>query len=188
MKFTSTRSNIEADSLYTVLRGLAPDGGLYVPTKVARLAPEAIASIQNLADAERRGAERIFPVAGNESDAGGLGHFHDCGRAGDSVRSDNRPTGRTRNLNLAQFAAQPGQKRPDRSLATVGERTDRAFGIGNCAPDPFRRGVPRLDGTQASLERIYRNGNLHEFSVHLSQYVTGPRRPQAAKGQLAAFS
>jgi threonine synthase len=60
MKFTSTRSNIEADSLYTVLRGLAPDGGLYVPTKVARLAPEAIASIQNLADAERLALGAIF--------------------------------------------------------------------------------------------------------------------------------
>ena len=60
MKFTSTRSNIEADSLFTVLRGLAPDGGLYVPSSVKRLDPEAIASIKDLADAERLALGAIF--------------------------------------------------------------------------------------------------------------------------------
>ncbi len=34
MKFTSTRSNSEVDSLFTILRGLAPDGGLYVPKTI----------------------------------------------------------------------------------------------------------------------------------------------------------
>ncbi len=60
MKFTSTRSNIEADSLYTVLRGLAPDGGLYVPKNVKRLEPSDIASIKNLADAERIALGAVF--------------------------------------------------------------------------------------------------------------------------------
>jgi threonine synthase len=34
MKFTSTRSNCEIDSLSTILQGLATDGGLYVPTSI----------------------------------------------------------------------------------------------------------------------------------------------------------
>lgn len=53
MKFTSTRSDVEVDSLYTVLRGLAADGGLYVPARVPRLDASAISSIRDLADAER---------------------------------------------------------------------------------------------------------------------------------------
>ena len=60
MKFTSTRSNVEADSLYTVLRGLAPDGGLYVPKSVKALDSSAIASIKSLADAERLALGAIF--------------------------------------------------------------------------------------------------------------------------------
>ena len=60
MKFTSTRSNVEVDSLYTVLRGLAPDGGLYVPKGVAKLDASAIASIRDLADAERIALGAIF--------------------------------------------------------------------------------------------------------------------------------
>ena len=60
MKFTSTRSNVEADSLYTVLRGLAPDGGLYVPKSVKKLDASAIASIKDLADAERIALGAIF--------------------------------------------------------------------------------------------------------------------------------
>ena len=60
MKFTSTRSNVEADSLYTVLRGLAPDGGLYVPKSVEKLDPSAISSIKDLADAERIALGAIF--------------------------------------------------------------------------------------------------------------------------------
>ena len=60
MTFTSTRSCIEADSLHTVLRGLAPDGGLYLPKSTARLDPEAIASIGGLADAERVALGAVF--------------------------------------------------------------------------------------------------------------------------------
>ena len=59
MRFTSTRSNTEVDSLYTVLRGLAPDGGLYVP-KTAGETPVSVASIGNLAEAERAALGAVF--------------------------------------------------------------------------------------------------------------------------------
>ena len=51
---------MEADSLYTVLRGLAPDGGLYVPKAVGRLDAAALASIGSLADAERVALGAVF--------------------------------------------------------------------------------------------------------------------------------
>ena len=60
MRFTSTRSEMEADSLYTVLRGLAPDGGLYVPKAVGRIDAAALASIGSLADAERIALGAVF--------------------------------------------------------------------------------------------------------------------------------
>ena len=60
MRFTSTRSATDAASLYTVLRGLAPDGGLYVPQTVGRLDAAAIASIGSLADAERVALGALF--------------------------------------------------------------------------------------------------------------------------------
>jgi len=57
MMFTSTRSVTSESSLYTILRGLAPDGGLYVPralpAKVALPAP-------TLADCERAALGAIF--------------------------------------------------------------------------------------------------------------------------------
>ena len=59
MRFTSTRSNTDVDSLYTVLRGLAPDGGLYVP-KAAGETPVSVASIGSLADAERAALGAVF--------------------------------------------------------------------------------------------------------------------------------
>ena len=59
MRFTSTRSNTDVDSLYTVLRGLAPDGGLYVP-KAAGKTPVSMASIGNLAEAERVALGAVF--------------------------------------------------------------------------------------------------------------------------------
>ena len=59
MRFTSTRSNTDVDSLYTVLRGLAPDGGLYVP-KTAGETPVSMASIGNLAEAERAALGAVF--------------------------------------------------------------------------------------------------------------------------------
>ena len=59
MRFTSTRSNTDVDSLYTVLRGLAPDGGLYVP-KTAGETPVSVASIGNLAEAERVALGAVF--------------------------------------------------------------------------------------------------------------------------------
>ena len=59
MRFTSTRSNTDVASLYTVLRGLAPDGGLYVP-KTAGETPVSIASIGSLAEAERAALGAVF--------------------------------------------------------------------------------------------------------------------------------
>ena len=50
MKFTSTRSMLAVDSLPAILRGLAPDGGLFVP---ASPLPGATGSAATLADAER---------------------------------------------------------------------------------------------------------------------------------------
>ena len=58
MRFTSTRSNTDVDSLYTVLRGLAPDGGLYVPKTAGK--PVSVASIGNLAEAERAALGAVF--------------------------------------------------------------------------------------------------------------------------------
>ena len=60
MRFTSTRSSSDVDSLYTVLRGLAPDGGLYVPKAVGGLDAAAFTSIGNLADAERVALGAVF--------------------------------------------------------------------------------------------------------------------------------
>ena len=60
MRFTSTRSEMEADSLYTVLRGLAPDGGLYVPRAVGRPDAATRKSIGCLADAERVALRAVF--------------------------------------------------------------------------------------------------------------------------------
>ena len=50
MKFTSTRSTLSVDSLPAILRGLAPDGGLFVP---AEPLPRLSGSSTTLADAER---------------------------------------------------------------------------------------------------------------------------------------
>ncbi len=50
MKFTSTRSTLSVDSLPAILRGLAPDGGLFVP---ASPLPRPDGAAATLADAER---------------------------------------------------------------------------------------------------------------------------------------
>ena len=50
MKFTSTRSTLSVDSLPAILRGLAPDGGLFVP---ATPLPRVAGLVATLADAER---------------------------------------------------------------------------------------------------------------------------------------
>ena len=50
MKFTSTRSTLAVDTLPAILRGLAPDGGLFVPST----APAAtVGDWSTLANAER---------------------------------------------------------------------------------------------------------------------------------------
>jgi threonine synthase len=57
MKFTSTRSTLSVDSLPAILRGLAPDGGLFVP---ASPLPGAAGSAATLADAERAALGAFF--------------------------------------------------------------------------------------------------------------------------------
>ena len=66
MKFTSTRSTLSVDSLPAILRGLAPDGGLFVP---ASPLPHPTGSASTLADAERLALGAFFddvPVAVRE--------------------------------------------------------------------------------------------------------------------------
>ena len=58
MKFTSTRSSIEATSLEAILRGLAPDGGLFVPT--SSFGASDPSNWSTLADAERCALGTIF--------------------------------------------------------------------------------------------------------------------------------
>ncbi len=61
MKFTSTRSASESNSLAAILRGLAPDGGLYVPLACApRADVKALSATSTLADAERVALGAIF--------------------------------------------------------------------------------------------------------------------------------
>ena len=57
MKFTSTRSTLSVDSLPAILRGLAPDGGLFVP---ASPLPRPTGSASTLADAERAALGAFF--------------------------------------------------------------------------------------------------------------------------------
>ena len=57
MNFTSTRSAVSTDSLSAILRGLAPDGGLFVPS--ARPAPTG-GDWATLADAERAALGSLF--------------------------------------------------------------------------------------------------------------------------------
>ena len=65
MKFTSTRGHAEAESLEAILRGLAPDGGLYVPSSMPGVRYCA-AECRTLAEAERFALGAFFddvPVA-----------------------------------------------------------------------------------------------------------------------------
>ena len=50
MKYVSTRKGIEATSAETVFQGLAPDGGLYVPSRVEKV--EGVEKVASLREAE----------------------------------------------------------------------------------------------------------------------------------------
>lgn len=58
MQFISTRGSEKVNSLYTILRGLAPDGGLYVPTEVRPL--KSLAGCETLGGAERIALATFF--------------------------------------------------------------------------------------------------------------------------------
>ncbi len=57
MTFTSTRSVVEHDALSCILRGLAPDGGLFVPRRVPTV---DLAACGDLAGAERAALGALF--------------------------------------------------------------------------------------------------------------------------------
>ena len=59
MKFVSTRKGIEASSAESVFQGLAPDGGLFVPT-MAGVKPIDFATIKTMRDAEEAVMARLF--------------------------------------------------------------------------------------------------------------------------------
>ena len=60
MKYVSTRKGLEATSAETVFQGLAPDGGLYVPSKVERLNVERLNGLKTLRDCEEAVMEALF--------------------------------------------------------------------------------------------------------------------------------
>ena len=59
MKFVSTRKGIEASSAESVFQGLAPDGGLFVPT-LKDVKPIDFATIKTMRDAEEAAMARLF--------------------------------------------------------------------------------------------------------------------------------
>ena len=59
MKFVSTRKGIEASSAESVFQGLAPDGGLFVPT-LKDVKPIDFATIKTMRDAEESVMARLF--------------------------------------------------------------------------------------------------------------------------------
>ncbi len=59
MKFVSTRTGIEVTSAESVFQGLAPDGGLFVPT-LAGVRPIDLATIRTMRDAEEAVMARLF--------------------------------------------------------------------------------------------------------------------------------
>ena len=60
MKYVSTRKGIEAASAETVFQGLAPDGGLYVPSQVEKLSAARLAGLKTLRDCEEAVMEALF--------------------------------------------------------------------------------------------------------------------------------
>ena len=60
MKYVSTRKGIEATSAETVFQGLAPDGGLYVPSAVEKLSVEKLRRLKTLRDCEEAVMGALF--------------------------------------------------------------------------------------------------------------------------------
>jgi len=60
MKYVSTRKGIAATSAETVFQGLAPDGGLYVPSEVGKLDAETLKGLSDLGAAERAVMGALF--------------------------------------------------------------------------------------------------------------------------------
>jgi len=60
MKYVSTRKGLSATSAETVFRGLAPDGGLYVPVKVEKCRGEEVEGLTTLREAEEFVLSKLF--------------------------------------------------------------------------------------------------------------------------------
>ena len=60
MKYVSTRKGFEATSAESVFQGLAPDGGLYVPSNVEKLKVERLNGLKTLRDCEEAVMEALF--------------------------------------------------------------------------------------------------------------------------------
>ena len=60
MKYVSTRKGIEATSAETVFQGLAPDGGLYVPSRVVKLDSAQWGNLKTLRDCEEAVLAALF--------------------------------------------------------------------------------------------------------------------------------
>ena len=60
MKYVSTRKGFEATSAETVFQGLAPDGGLYVPSAVGKLSVEKLRGLKTLRDCEEAVMAALF--------------------------------------------------------------------------------------------------------------------------------
>ncbi len=76
MKFASSRNGTALVALSEAIRqGLAPDGGLYVPTKLPRVDPAALRGVTHLPEIARRALEGFFagdrlqPLLGEIADA-----------------------------------------------------------------------------------------------------------------------
>lgn len=60
MKFVSTRKGFAATSAESVFQGLAPDGGLYVPSEVEKLKVEKLKGLKTLRDCEEAVLSALF--------------------------------------------------------------------------------------------------------------------------------
>ena len=60
MKFVSTRKGFAATSAESVFQGLAPDGGLYVPSEVEKLRVEKLKGLKTLRDCEEAVLSALF--------------------------------------------------------------------------------------------------------------------------------
>ena len=121
--------------------------------------------------------QRVFILAGDQGQAGGLGHFNHgrfsvgqqaiAGRYGFSGRAGDAP--------LNKPAAGGIHQRLHGPLAAVGHRRLDTIGLRQHPPYPLFKRIGNLQGGQVSLEGIRREDNLH-YSAPASP-ASIPARP-----------